>query len=334
MRGLIEDSRRAAEKAEGRRLSDAEVSAWWSARARERITSDTGGWLALLGRKALLFWNGGELGDIVDLELMKEEAPVFRLLVVRFALISALSFTGILLVFRYGHGRWPLLLFTAASMAAIVLFYFNTRYRLPSLPVLAASAGYLVSWTAGMASVKRWKEISAAILVCAIFFATVSGRRMFEVNRSATYAFLGNHYMSEGNGEKALEAFREAYTIDPESVENMINLARGLSRAGDSRGAGKYYRLAWETDPDFPRLALEYGYLLDEEGKREEAVRLYNHAWNSGSRNEKITAAKLMSRMAYAAGDRETAIDWIRKALEIAPGDKELLRLLKMLEGP
>ena len=30
--------------------------------------------------------------------------------------------------------------------------------------------------------------------------------------------------------------------------------------------------LAWKTDPDFPRLALEYGYLLDELGMRADAA--------------------------------------------------------------
>ena len=75
-------------------MTDAEVSAYWSGRARERIITDPGGWLLLLGRKFLLFWNGGELGDIVDIELMRQECPVFRLLIVRFAIISTLAFAG------------------------------------------------------------------------------------------------------------------------------------------------------------------------------------------------------------------------------------------------
>ncbi len=118
-----------------------------------------------------------------------------------------------------------------------------------------------------------------------------------------------------------------------EGVENRINYARLLSTTGDKQKAQEYYRLAWESDPDFPRLALEYGYLLDELGQRAEAGRLYNHAWNSGRRNEMITAAKLLSRMAYAGGNGDAAIMWVRRALEIAPGDEELLKLLHRLEG-
>ena len=139
MLGLIEDSRIVAERAVGRQMTDAEVSAYWSERARERIVTDTGGWLRLLGRKFLLFWNGGELGDIVDIVIMRQECPVFRLLIIRFALISALAFTGAILVIRHSSGKSPFMIFLASSLAAIVLFYFNTRYRLPSVPVLLTS---------------------------------------------------------------------------------------------------------------------------------------------------------------------------------------------------
>ena len=333
MLGLIEDSRIVAERAVGRQMTDAEVSAYWSERARERIVTDTGGWLRLLGRKFLLFWNGGELGDIVDIVIMQQECPVFRLLIIRFALISALAFTGAILVIRYSSGKSPFMIFLASSLAAIVFFYFNTRYRLPSVPVLASSAGYLAAWTAGRISARRWKEAAAAAVVAVLFFTFVSGKEMFAVNRSATYTFLGNHYMIEGREDKAMDAFSEALRLDPGSVENRINFARVSSRTGEKERAREYYALAWETAPDFPRLALEYGYLLDELGMRTEARTLYNHAWNSGRRNEMIVACKLLSRMEYAEGQGGAAIMWIRRALELVPGDEELLKLLQRLEG-
>jgi Tfp pilus assembly protein PilF len=333
MRGLIEDSRIAAERATGRKMTAADVSAYWSERARERIVTDTGGWLHLLGRKFLLFWNGGELGDIVDIVLMREECPVFRLLVIRFAILSTLAFAGAVLVIRHSSGKWPFMIFLASSLAGIVLFYFNTRYRLPSVPVLAASAGYLTAWTVGKISARRWKDVAVVAVVAVLFFAFVAGKKMFGVNRSATYTFLGNHYIDEGRDDMAMKAFSEALRLDPDSVENRINFARVLSRTGEKERAREYYELAWEAAPDFPRLALEYGYLLDELGMRIEARTLYNHAWNSGRRREMIVAAKLLSRMAYAEGRGDAAIMWIRKALELVPGDKELLQLLQRIEG-
>jgi tetratricopeptide (TPR) repeat protein len=282
----------------------------------------------------MLYWNGGELGDIVDLELMREECSVFTLLVVRFALISTLAFAGAVLILILDRRRYLLLIFLFSSMAAIVLFYFNTRYRLPSVPVLAAAAGYFAAWAVSAVSRRRWKETSAAAAVLALFFIFVAGRDVFAVNRSATWTFLGNHYMREGDDVKALEAFSEATKLDPGRIENRINLARALNSTGDREGARRQYGTAWKTDPDFPMLAVEYGYLLEELGMRGEAESLYNHAWSSGRKREMIVAAKLLSRMSDADGDREAAVYWIEKALELAPGDRELLRIREMLEGP
>jgi tetratricopeptide (TPR) repeat protein len=195
------------------------------------------------------------------------------------------------------------------------------------------SAGYLASWTSGRISVRRWKEVAAVAVVAFLFFAFIAGKKMFGVNRSATYTFLGNHYIDEGRDDMAMEAFSEALRLDQDSVENRINFARILSRTGEKERARENYELAWKAAPEFPRLALEYGYLLDELGMRAEARTLYNHAWNSGRRREMYTAAKLLSRMAYAEGRGGEAVMWIRKALEVFPGDKELLELLQSIEG-
>jgi hypothetical protein len=334
MRGLVEDSRAVAERAEGRKLTDAEVSAFWSERARERIVSDPWGWLGLLGRKLLLFWNGGELGDIVNIELLRDECSIFAVLAVRFALISTLALVGTVLILARSSGRWPLAIFLASSMAAIVLFYFNTRYRMPAVPVLAAAAGYAVSWTAVRISRHRWKGAAAATAAAILINTLVPGRKIFVLNMGATYTFLGNHYISLGRDEKALEAFSEAMRLDPGSVVNVINYARALSRTGNKKGALEHYRRAWEKQPDFPNLALEYGFLLDEAGMRDEARKLYNQAWRSGRRNEMITACKQLSWMALVEEDREGAIMWIERALELAPGDRDLLKILESLKRP
>jgi tetratricopeptide (TPR) repeat protein len=239
----------------------------------------------------------------------------------------------LLVMIRTSH-RWLMAIFLASSMAAVVLFFFNTRYRLPSVPVLAAAAGYFTAWAAGAVSARRWREALAAAALIAVFFGLVAGRTLYTVNRSATWTFLGNHYMGEGEVEKALEAFTTASELDPEGIENRINLARALNRTGMKEEARSQYAAAWQATPDFPNLALEYGYLLEELGVRDEARSLYNRAWDSGRKREMVVAAKLLSRMSHAEGDRGEAVRWIEEALKILPGDEELLSLLDRLEGP
>lgn len=333
MRGLIEDSRAAAEAALGRELTDAEVSSYWTDRTVERITADPWGWLALIGRKALLFWNGIDYGDIMDVTFYRDECPVLHAQFVSFAFVSPLAFCGALLLAGRSRRRWLFLIFLAASMAALVLFYFNSRYRVPSVPLLMAAAGCFVAWL-----VRKMEEGDLAVVIAAagaaaLFFGLVAGRERVVVNRSATWTFLGNHYMNTGREEKGVEAFENALELDPDSPMTRMNYARALRRTGETGRALEFYGKAFEADRSFPMLAVEYGSLLDETGRRGEALELYTLAWESGGPRERVLAAKYLSRMAYASGDVDAAIGWVRRALEIAPRDESLHTLLRRLEG-
>lgn len=334
MRGLIEDAAAAASAAAGRELGAAEVSAYWSRLARERIALDPWGWLRLLARKFALYWNGIEFGDIVDGGMYAEQCPVLRLLPVRFALISPLAMAGALMLAARSRERALYLVFLAASLAAVVLFYFNSRYRMPSVPLLILSAAWLIAWLVRAAGRRDWKRVAAGIMAAILCHGFVSGREMIVVNRSAGHTFMGNHYMSAGEREKALAAFGEALRIEPESPLTRINYARALRLAGDREGAREHYAAAWRLDRDFPKLALEYGSLLEELGERREAQRLYYAAWESTRRYDRILACKLLSRAAYAEGRIDEAGMWIERALEIAPGDEELMQLRERLAIP
>ncbi|MDD3643274.1 MAG: hypothetical protein PHQ19_07435 [Candidatus Krumholzibacteria bacterium] len=333
MRGLIEDARAAAGAASGRDLDAAEVSAYWSRRAGVRILIDPAGWLRLLGRKFLLYWNGTEYGDILDCAAFAEQVPVLRLLPFPFAVISPLAFAGIVLLVLRGRDRSLVAIFLSASLASVMLFYFNSRYRMPSLPLLTVSAGVLLAWTFGAARRRDWKRLVAAAAAVVLWYGLVAGREMIAVNRSAVYTFLGNHYMSEGEREKGLEAFARALELEPQGGEATINYARGLRVTGDSEGALAQYERAWRIDPGFPHLAVEYGSLLEETGRRDEARRFYLAAWESGRPADRVLACKHLSRAAYAEGRIDEAIEWIERGLEAVPGDRSLVDLLNRLEG-
>ena len=92
------------------------------------------------------------------------------------------------------------------------------------------------------------------------------------------------------------------------------------------------YSQAFRQRPDFPNLAVEYGVLLEEMGRKEEAEDKYLYAYRSGGTREKVFACKLLSRLSYGSGERDKAIEWIRRALELAPEDGELVRTLNRLE--
>lgn len=333
MRGLIEDAAAAARAATGRDLGAAGVSSYWSRRAFERIASDPWGWLRLLGRKFLFFWSGTEYGDILDLEIFARRVPVLRLLPLPFAVISPLAVGGLLLLVLRSRERAVVLIFLAAGLASVMLFYFNSRYRMPTIPLLIVASGALISWAAGAVRRRHWKRLLAAAIVAGVWAGLVSGREMIVVNRSAVYTFLGNHYMSEGERSKGLDAFIRAFELDSLDAGVTINYARALRVTGDVEGGLAQYERAWRIDPSFRNLAVEYGSLLEEAGRRDEARRKYLAAWESGRPADRVLACKHLSRAAYADGRIDEAIEWIERGLEAAPGDRSLVDLLNRLQG-
>jgi len=334
MRGLVEDARKRASALSGREMTDQEASSYWFSRALEEISGNPGEWIKLMLRKFALFWNGAEIPDVIDISFYRDECPVMKLLFIPFSLISALALGGLAVIYIIGKNRSIFTVYTAAAMFSVIIFYVNSRYRIPAVPVMILAGSVFIDRVMERVEKKRWKE--SAVTLCAlpvIFFGFVN-RDMVDINRSAMYTFMGNEYIEKGMEEKARKMFETAYRKDPDSVETRINYARILLRTGDTERAEAMYRSAFKSFPQFPRLAIEYGAVLLENGERERAERLFRWAYRNRETAEKVMACRYLSRLAYADGDRDRAAGWIRKALELVPGDRDLVEMLNRLERP
>ena len=332
MEGIVQDSSIIAEQRTGVKLSHAEASGYWTGEAIDAIKADPLRWLKLLGRKLRLMWNGSEISDVVDVRFYRESCPVFGLLFVPFSVISALSIVGLILVMRCAERRATVLLFTGAGIVSILPFFVNTRYRMPVLPVLIISAAYFISWAVRSISAGRWKGLVLAIAAAALLFSQTA-RPMVRVNPSAGYTFLGNFHMERKQEEKAEKVFAEAYRLDPDRVETVINYARILKLRGEKERSRGLYSRAFERWSDFPMLAVEYGSILDSVGEREMAKEAFLYAVSLERRRDSVVACKLLSRIALSEGSVDEAVYWIRKALDMLPGDKDLLEMLQWIEG-
>ncbi|MDZ7859262.1 MAG: tetratricopeptide repeat protein [Candidatus Krumholzibacteriota bacterium] len=333
MRGLLEDAKKRARELSNEELTGEEVSEYWFGRTVDGIREDPSRWLKLLGRKLLLFWNKAEIPDVIDISFYKESCPVMRLLFIPFSFISVLAVMGLAVIFIIRRNRALFTVFTGSSVFSVIIFYINSRYRVVSVPVLILSASVFFSWATHQVRRRRWKNLTlAAFIAPALFFAVVN-RDMVQINRSAMYGFLGNQYILRGNEEKAEKAYHRAYQLDPERVEARINYARILSRRGKFGRAITLYESAFKEFPDFPHLALEYAVVLERLGRQEKAVKLFRYAYRVERGKDRVLACKYLSRAALSEGNTDMAVYWIRKALEITPGDLKLVKLLNRLEG-
>lgn len=332
MEGYVADARIRAEALSGRAMTDGEASRYWAREAIDAARADWRRWFALLGRKIMLFWNGAEISDVIDLSFYREVSWALRLPILPFSLISALALVGFLALWRVAERRGIILIFAGAGLASVLPFFVNTRYRMPVVPILILSAAFFVSWAVGALHGRRWRSIGVSGAAC-IALLSMTARPMVMVNRSAGYTFIGNYHLEQGQEEKALAAFESAHRLDPDRVEAAVNYARILRRGGDHGRALTLYEKAYGRWPDFPMLAVEYGSLLEETGEREEAEELLRYAVSLGRRRDGVIACKLLSRIALGEGRREEAELWIQRALEISPGDGSLVEMLDWLRG-
>ncbi|MCX5753000.1 MAG: tetratricopeptide repeat protein [Candidatus Krumholzibacteria bacterium] len=333
MRGMIEDAKLKAEAETGRAMTQPEVSGYYVRKALGEIGRDPAWWLGLVGRKFLVFFNGIEVPDVPNVIFYEKSCGVLAFLFLPFAVIAPLGLCGLVVLFRSGRNRSVVSLFLGCAIASVLLFFVNARYRLPAVPILILLAAFFVAWAVREISRRRLKSVAIMIAAALALFFLVSHRTMVRVNESAAYTFLGNYYIANKDEAKAAEAFAEAYRLDPEHVEAMINYARILRKRGEAQTSVDLYARAYALMPRFPRLAIEYGSALELLGRRAEARRLYEHALSIGRPGEQVLACRLLAQAALAEGRRDEAIVWVKRALSIAPDDAKLAGMLEWLEG-
>jgi tetratricopeptide (TPR) repeat protein len=332
-RGILEESRAMAEAETGRSMTQAEASDYYSRRALDDIRANPAAWLRLLAKKLELFLNGVELYDVPSVYFDEKSCGVLKSLFLPFAVIAPLGVCGLLVFLRSGRNRGVVSIFLGCAVLSVLLFYVNTRYRLPAVPLLILLAAYFVVWIARSVSGRRMKEIAIMAAAAAALFFLVSHRSVVKVNHSAAYAFLGNHYVATKNEPKAEEAFAEAYRLDPGRIEATLNYARILGQRGKGIESAGMYARAYDRMPRFPRVAVEYGLALARLGRSEDAKRLFIEAASSNRPQDRNAACRILAKIALEEKNRDEAIRWLRRVLENEPGDAETAGMLRRLES-
>ncbi len=331
--GLVEYAEKTAEARTGESLTASEISNFWFRETFGEITDDPPRWLRLEAKKLLLFWNGLEVPDVFDISFYRGSCGVLKFLVIPFAVLSPLALLGLAVLLRGGRNRSVFLIFVGASLASVMLFFVVSRYRIPAVPVLILLGALFVGWMIDEIGARRWRSVTIAVLLFAAITFFISARSFVGINRSAGHTFLGNYYMELGEMLLAEEAYSKAHRLDPGRVQTNINYARILSKLGQKNRALELYEKAYALQPDFPLLALEYGAVLESLGRREEARERYRFALTVTRAHDMVLACKFLSRLSFAEGDRDEAIYWIRRGLEINPSDRSLVETLRKLEG-
>ena len=331
---MMIQSRAVAENAAGHRLKPSEVAGYWATRARHDMAQDPGRFLWLLGRKFLLFWNADEIYDIIDYTFVQAQTPVLRLPLLAFGLVGPLGLTGLVLALSSPaelRRRSLLVLFVVTHMVAILLFFVNSRYRLPVVPYLAIFAAFAFWWWCRALRERRFGPVALSLVVLAAALV-IAHHKMFTIDYAISHNNLGVVYKNRGMLDDAIQEFQAALRLSPDLQETHSNLGEAYRMLKRYDLAEKEYIEAARIRPAYGAIYYDLGNLYLDMGKLPEAVSNY------------LTVVRLAPGHAAAynnlgcvyarQGRREEAVKALQKALEIAPNYQEARRNLQSLQGP
>lgn len=288
--GQEDEERAIAERALRRPLTRAEVADYWLGRTRDFVTAQPGRFLWLVGQKLVKFTGSYEYSTEFSLYVERERAWLLRLPWVPFALILALALPA--LVRRpLGPTAGLLLLVLAANLAAVLVFYMSSRYRLASVPPLIVFAAATLDRLAADVRGNRRRFLATAAAVGVVFAlahperdrtghfqeaaahygmglawagtkqdharAVVEYRRALAMDPSRydAWYFLGQSLRALGEPAAAAAAFAEAARGRPQLFEAHLGRAEALEEAGDPAGARVAYESARRLRPQDPTVA-------------------------------------------------------------------------------
>lgn len=273
--------RAVAEEAMGRSLKPSESSRFWAGEAGRFIREHPGSWLRLQAVKAYRVVTSFEYADNYSFYLERERIWPLRLAFVPFGLCLALGALGAIAgpparPDRRLDTSWRLLVTSAAvGVAGCLLFYVSSRYRMEALPALAVLAGVGVDRILGEGRAWwRGRRHRVAMAVAIVLFGAsfLPPGAPARSQESITYLHLGNALESLGRPAEAREAFDRATALLPENPFAWKSLLLATARTEGEEAARARLAEIDAATRSHPELLYVEGYLYAQTGDRERAI--------------------------------------------------------------
>jgi tetratricopeptide (TPR) repeat protein len=326
---MLQDSIQLAESAVGRSLKRSEVSAYWAGKARGYIADNFGAWMKLMWRKLVNFWNAFEYDDLGVIENLRAQHIVMA--GVRFGLVAALAFPGVLLsIGQWRRSRW-LAAAILLHLLAVIPIFVTERYRLAIVPglLLFAAFGLVACWESVAGLQYRRCVIYFAVLVAACVFVTTPRT---DAALWATVSYNSGRLALQANDLARAESdLDRANTFAPRNPE--VNFALGNLRLaqGDPESATAFYRTTLELDPFHKGALRNLGLLASEKKEWATAVEFFRAAIRADPVDAKTYY--LLARALLDGGDAAQAALEIQHALELRPDQKEFIDLAETIRS-
>lgn len=342
------------EREMGRELKPSEQDRFWYTKTFQYIAKEPASFLCLLTRKLYYFWNSFEVSNNRDIRTFLEEySPWMRVPLPWFGLVAPLALAGILISRRTGRNERLLLLFLAAQMLSVLLFFVCARYRMSAVIVLLLFAGFLLErvWDEIRRGDWRRTAITAAIVAPLLWFSHTGFFGVKNVFDANTHSFnealallqsgqiekaiaaitpvadahprdpaiqstLGTALLRAGRYEEALERFDRALAVQPEMGAIIhSDIGAYLASKGRLDEAETEFRAAIRVDPGFMTARMNLAGILTNSGRPEEALGHFEEVIRIAPEQANVVLIE-MSVALDRLGRREEAVTSVRNAIE------------------
>lgn len=335
-----EDFRQEAARRVGRALTRREASNYWYGEGIRFITSRPLAFVSLQADKFAVFWNDFERPDNFSIYNFKRFSPILSAPLLHFAWIAPAGILGIALSARRWRELIPFHVVIAAYLASALIFFTQSRYRAPVVPVLALFAAHAATAMTRAALARDWRTLAWALLVLAglVGFVTLSpgNTPLFDAQN---HSLVAEMELESGRLREAAEEYRaciaavdrlpagESTPARRVQAGARLGLGRTLLKLGDVQGAIQELTQAAESPREDVRYAslTMLGVLLGERGNARGSAEALKRA--VAERPDEFEARMLYAEALDRIGMRNEAIAEVEAALRIRPGDAEASRI-------
>jgi len=325
---MLQDSVDQAEVAIGHSLKHAEVSAYWSAKAKAFIGNHFSSWVGLIGLKVRNFWNAFQYDDLSIITILREQGVIFPGLY--FGLVAALAIPGIFFAWRIAPASRWILGAVVLSMFALLAVFITERYRLVAVPglLIFGAFGLLVLWQKLASGELFAVAVYLALLISSTAFVTWPQR---DPSLWALDAYNAGWQALESNNLPLAErklALAHAYV--PQNSETLFALGNLRLAQSNPDAASAFYRAVLDLDSKHKGAFNNLGVIALDASEFDSAEKWFRYAEDIDPQNAKTHF--LLAKVLLAKNDLQSAKTEIDVAVHLKPNQAEFNALKQQLD--